>query len=74
MDSPTHRVVRAVFSTHTKRTIIVLTDGKREFSLSLTYGELEKLLRIKAELDAAVATNCPSHASIMFGDDVSLCV
>lgn len=67
MRTPVHRVVRAVSSTQTKITIVVLVDGGREISIVLPYEELQKFVEIKEFIDSGAYAGLP-HGMIQFSD------
>lgn len=67
MDSLIHRVLRAVSSTQTKVTIVVLADGGRELPIVLPYEELQKFVEIKEFIDSGACAGL-SHGVIEFPD------
>lgn len=67
MRTPVHRVRRAVSSTQTKATIVVLADGGREIPIVLPYEELEKFIKIKEFIDSGAYAGL-SHGVIEFSD------
>lgn len=67
MRTPVHRVRRAVSSTQTKVTIVVLADGDREIPVALPYEELEKFIEIKEFIDSGACAGL-SHGVIEFPD------
>lgn len=67
MRAPVHRVRRAVSSTATKVTIVVLVDDGREIPVVLPYEELVKFIEIKESIDSGAYAGL-SHGLIEFAD------